>query len=135
APPPGRSGDDAIAVSDAAVSRRRTHPARSLARIRPRSVLRASRRDQPLPDRMTPLSWATSSQAHGTQDSIEPVAILGLEVASQCLQCITLLIDLLRCPEAKPAKDRQRWTPALDGVLEEKPRDNGRQGQPSTVHR
>src|SRR5205085_11868169 len=56
-----------------------------------------------------------------------------LEIAAQRLERLTLLLDLVRCPESKPPQDRNRRAPALHGVLEEKSSDQSWQDEPAAV--
>src|SRR5215218_3652643 len=55
------------------------------------------------------------------------------KIAAQDLQRHALELDFPRRAEAGPAQKRQRWTPALYGMLKEEARDEGRKSQPAAV--
>ena len=57
------------------------------------------------------------------------------KVTSQGLQSISLLLDFRLSTEAEAAKDGQRRTPSLKGVLKQESRYDGRQGKETTIKR
>src|SRR5689334_1898340 len=71
----------------------------------------------------------------GLKRSISFVRAAGhaIEIAAQRLESSTLLIDLVRSSEAEPPQDRDRRTPALDGMLKQEHRHGGRQHEPAAV--
>src|SRR5262245_7619228 len=57
-----------------------------------------------------------------------------MEVAADRLEGVAFLVDLWRRPEAKPAEERHRRTPTLDGMLQQEARHRGREKKPPAVH-
>src|SRR5688572_30565465 len=55
------------------------------------------------------------------------------EITTQDLQRLTLFVNLPHGAEAEPPNHRQRWAPALNGVLEQKGCHDHRQVDPTPV--
>jgi hypothetical protein len=55
------------------------------------------------------------------------------KVAAQGFDCIAFLVDFALCANPEFAQDRERRTPAVQCMLQEKSLNDSRQGQPLLV--
>ena len=78
--------------------------------------------------------WRTAWRALFDDGRVVLAARLQIaEVSAQCLERVTLFIDLARRPETQAAKERHRRAPALESVLKQKTSYGGRQDVEPTI--